>query len=436
MTRRRSLVAASVTGGIAVAALGLALAWTRLSPSAAATVPTTRVQRGPVQVKVFTTGELRASRSAQLIAPPIGGNLQVVTIAQSGQWVSAGDTVVDFDPADQEFALEQARFDLQQAEQNVVKADAQNAVQAAEDELALQHARFEVRRAELDASGNELVSAIDAKKNLLLLDEARQSLAQLEKDIESHRETSRASTAVLREKRNKADLSVQVAQHNIDNLRIRAPFDGFVVLRENTNAFGGPLFFGMPIPDFRPGDTAFSGQTIADVIDTSHVEVAAKVPEGDRANVNAGQSSDVTIDAVPGMTLRGSVRAVSSVAGRSPFGNDVVRQFDVLFDVSGITERVRPGFTAQIAIAGATIPNALYVPRQAIFEAGGHSVVYVRSGAGFDAREVRVKARTDSLAVVENVEPGAEVALVDPRAPAGGRPKPGAPAPTGQRAAG
>jgi hypothetical protein len=46
---------------------------------------------------------------------------------------------------------------------------------------------------------------------------------------------------------------------------------------------------------------------------------------------------------------------------------------------------------------------------------------------------VKVRARTDSLAVVENVESGLEVALVDPRAPSGSRPK-AAPAAAGQRA--
>jgi HlyD family secretion protein len=433
MTRgaKRAGAAAAV-----VIVLGAAAWFSRrtITASVAAAIPTARIQRGPVQVKVFTTGELRAARSAQMIAPPIGGNLQVVELAQSGDLVNAGDSVVEFDTAEQTFNLEQARFDLGQAEQTTAKAEAENAVQAAEDELALVHARFEVRRAELDASSNELISAVDAKKNLLLLEEAKHQLAQLEQDVQRHRESSGASVAVLREKRNKADLSVQVAQHNIENLRIRAPFDGFVMLRENTNAFGGPLFFGMAIPEFRPGDSVYSGQTLADVVDTSHIEVSAKVPEVDRANINTGQPIDVAVDAVPGLSLHGSVRAVSNVASRGfPFMNDVVRQFDVLFDVTDRSNRIRPGFTTQIAIAGATLQDALYVPRQAVFEASGRSIVYVRTSSGFDAREVKVRARTDSLAIVENVESGLEVALVDPRSPSGSRPK--AAAPAGQRAA-
>src|SRR4029079_4814924 len=113
--------------------------------------------------------------------------------------------------------------------------------------------------------------------------------------------------------------------------------------------------------------------------------------------------------------------------------NDVVRQFDVLFDISGLNERVRPGITAQIAIGGATLNAARYVQRQAIFESGGRTVVYVRTASGFDAREIKVRARTESVAVVENIEPGLEIALVDPRAPSGARPRGAPAAPASQR---
>lgn len=429
--RRRSI--ATVVAAVALVALSV-FVWTRVVPSAAANLPTGRVQKGKVQLKVYTTGELRAARSTQLIAPPAGGQMQIVSVAQSGQWISEGDAIVEFDAAEQEFQLEQSQFDLASAGQELVKADAEAAVQVADDDVAMLHARFDVRRAELAASGNELISEVEARKNVILLEEAKQKLAQLEQDVQSHRETTRASTNVLREKRNKAQLSVTVAQRNIDNLIVRAPFDGFVVIRENYGAFGGPIFPGMPIPEFRAGDTTFSGSTIADLVDTSHLELTAKVPEGDRANLNAGQPTDVAVDAVPGLTLHGTVRAISSVANRSPFSSDVIRQFDVLFDISGLDERVRPGITAQIAIGGATLNDALYVPRQAIFETGGRTVVYVRTGNGFDAREVKVRARTESLAVIENIEPGLEIALVDPRSPSGVRPKSSAPTPTGQRA--
>src|SRR5581483_308003 len=297
---------------------------------------------------------LRASRSAQLAVPPMGGQQQIVQMADTGDAVKSGDIVVEFDASDQEFNLEQARFDLDLAQQDIVKADAQAAVQQAEDEVTLLHARYDVRRAELDVQGNELVSAIKAEQNVLALDEAKQRLAQAEADVKSHRETTHASGDSMREKKNKAELSVQVAQRNIESLRIRAPFDGFVTVRTNFMAFGG-IFFGGAMPDYRVGDAAFSGQPIADVIDSSHIEVTAKLPEQDRANVAPGQAVEVAVDALPNAVLRGTVRAVSGVASRGLFDAGT-RQFDIAFDVSGNRD-VRPGVSASIAIAGQTYDN-------------------------------------------------------------------------------
>jgi multidrug resistance efflux pump len=424
----RRLVIAAAIGALVTAA---ALAWPRVTAPSLPQIPTSHVQRGRVQVNVYTTGELRASRSAQLFVPPMGGPLQIVTLAQSGDAVKAGDVVVEFDAADQEFALEQAKFDLAQAEQEIVKAEAQDAVQAAEDEVALLHARFDVRRAELDASANELIGALDAQKNLVLLDEARQQASQLEHDVKVHGETSRAANDVLHEKRNKAQLAVQVDERNIDNLRIRAPFEGFVTLRQNMQAFGGIAF--PPMPEYRAGDAASPGQSIADVLDTSRVELSAKLLEQDRANVAPGQSVDVAVDAAPDRRLRGTVRAVSSVASRQLFDTAGTRQFDITFDV-GSAPGVRPGSTAALTISGPTLDDVLYLPRTAVFDVSGKPTVYVRVGAGFDAHEVRIRTRTDSVAVIEGLQLGTEVALVNPRVPSGSRSRGTSPAVAGQRA--
>jgi len=391
-----------------------------VSPSLPRAVPTTHVQRGRVQVTVYTMGDLRASRSIQLAAPPMGGQLQIVHLAETGDAVKSGDVVVEFDAAEQEFNLEQAKFDLQLAEQEIVKAEAEAAVQVADDEVALLHAQYDVRRAELDLLSNELVTAIKAQQNVLTLDEAKQRLAQLEADVKTHRATTQAAGDGVREKRNKAQLSVQVAERNIESLHVRAPFDGVVTVRTNFQAFGG-IYFGGAMPDYRVGDAAFAGQPIAEVIDSSHVEVTAKLAEQDRANVSPGQTVEVAVDALPDARLRGTVRSVSGVASRGLFDAGT-RQFDIAFDVTS-NPSVRPGVSAAIAISGAAYDNVLYIPRTAVFEVSGRPTVYVRTGGSFDAHEVRVRAWTDSVAVVENIEPSAEVALVDPNTPAGRRAK-------------
>src|SRR5207302_11419864 len=84
------------TAGLAAASVACAaifLAWNRVASGSTRRIPTARVQRGRVQVTVYTSGELRASRSIQVAAPPIGGNLQIVRLAASGEPVEADDIV-------------------------------------------------------------------------------------------------------------------------------------------------------------------------------------------------------------------------------------------------------------------------------------------------------------------------------------------------------
>jgi multidrug efflux pump subunit AcrA (membrane-fusion protein) len=409
MTRRTLL-------GLIVGVLLLTVSvagWAMMDPAEVPVVPVARVQRGTVAVSVRTIGDIRASRSIQVFTPP-GGNLTIVALAPTGAALKQGDVIVEFDPADQEFALAQARFDLALAEQEIIKAEAQAAVQDADDVVALLQARYAVRRAELDASGNELVGAIAAKQNLLLLEESRQKLAQLERDVKSRRESTRASTAVLRERRAKAHVAVAVAEKNIQNLKITAPFDGHLTVRQNMMAMGGIMFSGAVMPEFRVGDSAFPGTPIADLVDTSRIEVTAKLSERDRASVAPGQTASVIVDGLPSSTLDGKVRAVSSVASRRIFEAGGTRQFDIAFEILRAPKQVWPGTSAAITIDGPTFDDALSIPRAAVFDVKGTPTVYVQTPDGFVARPVKVRAWTETAAVIEDIDPSALVALVDP----------------------
>ena len=58
------------------------------------------------------------------------------------------------------------------------------------------------------------------------------------------------------------------------------------------------------------------------------------------------------------------------------------------------------------------------MPRSAVFEVAGKRSVYVRTTGGFEAREIKLVAFTESAAVIDGIEAGAEVALVNPNAAA------------------
>ena len=382
-------------------------------------IPTTRVAKGRLELNIHAVGELRAGRTVTLITPPVGGMLRIVRMVPTGVSVKNGDVVMEFDPADQQYALEQARTELAEAEQEIVKMKADREVQLAQDAVDLLTARFDVRRAELDAQGNEFISPIDAQKNLLSLEEARRRLAQLEDDVKSRSVTSQASLQVVQEKRNKAELAMQRAQQQIDSLVLKATVDGVVSVKENPDASGGFFFYGMVLPEFREGDSVWPGRPVADIIESGKMELRAKIDESDRSNLVEGQVADVSVDTLPGQTFKAKVGSLAGLASRGGFFEptaSISRLFDVTFQFENLDPRLKAGASARVFIKGKPIDEALHVPRQAVFEKNGKNHVFVRVGERFEPRDVKVVQRTESRIALDGITAGLEIALVDPTA--------------------
>lgn len=418
MTRRHALVVA----GSAVVLAALALAAADRWPAAGdADLPVARVTRGTVALDVQITGELRAKRSAPLAAPRAGGSLPLVRLAGTGTAVRRGDVVMEFDPAEQAHALEQSRSELEEAEQEIVKMQADAAVRQAEDDVALLTARFDVRRAELEAVNDpDLIPAIEARRHALALEEARRRLAELEEGLASRAATDRAALAVLEERRTQARLASRQAQRIIDDLVVRAPFDGAVVVGGNRT--GVQVFFsGMTLPEYRVGDMVGPGSVVAEIVEVGDLQIVAKVDEQQSPNLEAGQTAVVRVDGLPGDTLAATVEAVAGMVSRDGFfsRSGPVREFDVFLEVDAPDARLRPGMTARVTVAGRTLSDVLQAPRQAIFEQAGAPVVYAAVDGVFEARPVTVVGSGGGVVAIEGVADGTEVALVDPTAAVG-----------------
>jgi HlyD family secretion protein len=419
MKSRRAITWA-IIAVVLCAAVGVVAAVRRASPTATADdVPTGRVKRGDLAMKVYVTGELRASHSEMLIAPPIGGGaLQITHLLHTGAPVKKGELVMEFDPTEQHFKLDQNRSELLQAEQEITKARADATVVAAQDKVAMLKARFDVRRAELDVQKNELVSTIDARKNDLALEQAKRVQAELEQDVKSRSASNQAAISLAQEKRNKAKLAMDQAQGNIDKMRVNSPMDGLVALEKNEGAMGGFCCFpGQSMPEYHEGDQVEPGRTVGQVVDPTDMELSAKVGELERSNIKVGQSVDVQLDAFPGSIFHGAVKTVGEANTRRMWDDDSSTKFEVTIKVATIDARMRPGLTAHISINGDPRKDVLYAPRQALFLKDNKRVVYVRSGNSFDAREVKIQAENESRAAIEGIGAGTEIALVDPTAP-------------------
>lgn len=418
MKRHRILVWTSIGIGLATA-MSVIVAAGRVRLSATSDeVPLVVVKRGDVDLKVFGTGELRASHAMMLSAPAIGGDaLQITRLLRTGEAVKKGDLIIEFDPSEQRYKIEQSRSELLQAEQEITKAKADATVLAAEDKVSLLKDRYAVRSAELDVQKNELLSKIDAQKNVLALQQAKRVLAELEKDIESHKKSGQAATYLAQEKYNKAKLEMDEAQSNLDKMRVTAPMDGLVSIQKNMNASGGFFFTGMTLPDYHPGDQVQPGSAIAQVVDPQGMDLTSHVGEQDRDNIRPGEPVQVTFDALPGVQFQGTVKNVGGMSVRQFFESNTGGNFDVTIQLARMDSRLRSGFTARIVFLAGVRKDVVYLPRLALFLKDGKRIVYVKNGSGYDQQEVKIQSESESRAIVEGLQPGDRIALIDPTAP-------------------
>ena len=293
-------------------------------------IATTKVRRGDVVVRSYTRGELRAARSATLVAPNLFGTVQVTRLAPLGSFAREKDLIVEFDDSEVQSRVEEDQLSIDQIDEQIKKAQADLAIQSNQDQVDLLTAQFGVRRAELEVKRNDLLAAIDAKKNVLSLEEARRRLKQLESDIQSRRLRAKAQLAVLQENRNKAVLQLQREKQRLSQVKMLAPMSGLVAIKQNRPNF---YFPGMQIPDIREGDQVNPGLPVADVLDLSELEIVARVGELDRANLREGQEASIELDAIPGKKLHGKIKSMSGTATANIFSSDPAKKFDVVFSI-------------------------------------------------------------------------------------------------------
>lgn len=87
---------------------------------------------------------------------------------------------------------------------------------------------------------------------------------------------------------------------------------------------------------------------------------------------------------------------------------------------SGLEILLRPGLLADVEIIVEKVPNAIYIPNQSIFERNGKPVVLVKTDRGFEAREVKIAKRSESVSIItEGVKQGDVIAMSDPDAKPG-----------------
>ena len=399
------LAVIAVIAAIAGAALRLVRA---TAATTALELPTTRVKQGRVTLTVNARGELQGGNSEMLTAPMIGGaEMAITSLREPGELVSPGDVVVQFDTTEQEFKLKEAEADLAEAQQQVVKAEADSLSTAEESQYAMLSAQSDVKLAELEIRRNPTVAAITARQNEILLEAARNRLRQATQDLANKKTTSSAGVAIQKAQDNKAKVMADIARKNIDNMTLKAKTGGYVNVQQNSNQ--NMMYWGMQLPPFQLGDIARAGMAVAQIPDLNSWEVSANVGELDRGHLSVGQKVTIRVVALAGKEFAGKVKNIGGTTG-SPWD----RRFEARISLLQAAPELRPGMTSNLVITAETLDNVLWIPAQALFESDGRTFVYARGPSGFVPHDVALVRRSESQAVITGIKEGETVAMSNP----------------------
>ena len=347
MTRRNKAVLIGAGGLLLLVAIG-ALVLTSSRSQADAVPPGSR----PRAVEVGTVGRATLSRSVSAVGTVVPLSDVTVSSETSGRilkvLVKVGDTVRGGQPL--------LLVDAELREAAVEQASAQ----ARAAEAQAEKARRDLERSEtLFASGD--IADVELEVYRLALRSA---------------EAARAAAAA----------GLVQARRALRDTRIAAPGNGLVASRK-----------------VEAGEMLAPGMEVANIIDISSVKIKLSVPEEEVVQLSAGQEVTVTVDALPGLRLPGTIYTVGAKS-ESPSGHTYPVEVIVKNDQQA---SLRAGMFARVEIRTGVAEDALVIPKEALIGEGARASVYVVEDGVAWLREVKLGLQgQDSLQVLAGLEQG------------------------------
>jgi HlyD family secretion protein len=318
--------------------------------------------------------------------------------ATEGQAIRRGQVILTLDATDIRAQLSQARADLLAA-----KTDLQNGrTGGPPDEVA--QLQGDIVNAQTQVANLERTE--QALKQLLAKQAATQDeVAQNEAALS----TARSNLLTLQQK--KAALSQRSAVSvESSGLRVRQAQDQVTALERKVKSAtviaqtDGTLY---SLPEHL-GDFVKVGDVLAEMADLRHVRVRAFVDEPDLGSLAAGQTVQVSWDAMPNRTWTGKIEQVPKQV--VPRGSRSVGE--VICSVDNDKLELLPNTNVEVHILVHELHGVLVIPRGAVnFDNGEHFAFVVQDGS-VSRRTIRIGiSSADKYELISGVSPGDRVVV-------------------------
>ncbi len=278
-------------------------------------------------------------------------------------------------------------------------------VKAGEEIARIESGDFEAQLASARATAAEIeAQLVQARRDF----ERARALRSQGLNSDADLENAETRVAVLGAQLNAANAQVELARVNLENTRVRAPFDG-TVLRKDAE-----------VGEIVAPSSAGGGLTrtaIVTMADLGSLEVEVDVHEAYIAQIRGDQAARITLDAYPDTSFAGRVRQVVPTADRQK------ATVQVKVSILDRDRRILPEMGAKVVFLRededgpvAAAPRRVTVPAAAVVTAADGAKVWVLENGRVAAREVEVgPARGDQVEIRRGLA-GGESVVVDPPA--------------------
>ena len=343
---RRAVRTAAWLAGMAVVFVVVVLVVMRGRGGTEVTVALAQVVGGESGSSLgITANGYVVARTKASVSSRISGRLAFLGV-EEGSVVSQGEMIASLENADYKAVVAQTEAEVMRAEAALLEAEANR------DQLIR-----DVRRAR-DLLSDSLISEQEVEDVAARLDAAEARVA--------------AQTAQIKA----AMAAVGVAQANLDNTYIRAPFDG-TVLRKDAEV-------GEVVAPVATGGGLTRGAVVT-MADLETLEVEVDVNEAYIAQIKSGQPAVITLDAYPDTTYRGEVRQIVPTADRQR------ATVQVKVSILDKDPRILPEMGTRVdfmqapdTVSAEPATSRIFVPSSAVRDEQGQPVVWVvRQGRVF-----------------------------------------------------
>jgi RND family efflux transporter MFP subunit len=361
---------------VAIAAAAVvAIAWLASGGEAERPVVQTAVARAasdvPADTSVLDASGYVTARREATVSAKITGKVTEVLI-EEGMRVEEGAVLARLDDTEAQAAHLQARA-----------------------QLAAARSDLEVLRADLAQAERDLA------RQQKLVSEGIASRQEHER-AGALRDTLRARLSNAEDRIHVAEKAVEVAQVQLDNTVIRAPFSGVVVAKAAQP--------GEMISPISAGG-GFTRTGIGTIVDMDSLEFDIDVNESFIGRVSANQPVLATLNAYPDWKIPGHVIAVVPTADRSK------ATIKVRVAIESKDPRIVPDMGVRVSFlrTGAASSSGVWVPSDAIVAQGEERVAYVLDGDRVNRRSIAVGevAQAESQ-ITKGVAAGETVVLAPP----------------------